>query len=144
MEKQLNQVHGEQSKIINNFHELENRYKEIIRENQQIKNELLDLRKNRQVRTKVTPDSSFNLPLNKTTLNETVSARKELVEQEFFTPSKRETEKFSISKNVYEHNSGPLIFSSEKTKAPEDVYKGLGSLGNRREARVAPGFSYYG
>jgi hypothetical protein len=49
---------------------------------------LIDLRKNRQIITKVTPDNSFNLPLNKTTVNETVSAGREGLDKEYFTPSK--------------------------------------------------------
>ena len=50
--------------MINNYQALEHRYKEIIKENQLIKNELLDLRNKRKV-AKVTPDSSFSMPLNR-------------------------------------------------------------------------------
>lgn len=70
LEQKLTTVQKEQLSILNNFTQLENRYKEIIRENQQIKNELLDLRKNRQglkgqstSKKNATPDTSFNLPL---------------------------------------------------------------------------------
>ena len=73
---------------------MENRYKDIIRENKQIKDELLDLRKNRQIKTKVTSDSSFNLPLNKSTVNDTRSVNREQVDSEFTTPGRqRETER---------------------------------------------------
>ena len=47
LEIQLKMVKDEQSKLVNNFYDLENRYKDIIQENKWIKNEILDLRKNR-------------------------------------------------------------------------------------------------
>jgi len=78
-----------------NFQQLENRYKDIIKENLAIKNELLDLRKNRQIVTKVSPDNSFNLPLNRTNVNETIAAHRQ-TESDFFTPNKtRDTERIN-------------------------------------------------
>lgn len=40
-------VKEEQTKIMSSYYDLEHRYKEIMEENKQIKNEIIDLRKNR-------------------------------------------------------------------------------------------------
>ena len=145
LENKLNQVNQEQTKIITNYQELENRYKDIIRENKQIKDELLDLRKNRQITTKITPDSSFNLPFNKQTVNDTRSVNREKVDIQFSTPSKlRETERYPIYKYGNSDNIGSIdVFSQEKIRSEDQASK-VSSYTGRREARPLPGFSYYG
>ena len=42
-------VRHDQKFILGSYHELENRYREIIMENRQIKGELADLRKNQKI-----------------------------------------------------------------------------------------------
>ncbi len=77
------------------------------------------------------------MPLNKTALNETVSARRDIRESDFATPSKREADKYSLNKNAYENLSGPGIFSSEKLREIDEGYRSL-TLGNRRETNAIP------
>lgn len=100
-----------------------------------IKNELLDLRKNRKVVNKVTPDSSFNLPLNRSHVNDTVSAKRNgetTNDLNFFTPT-RDTERttakkdFSIS-NAYDNFGAFSVTSSnvlsiDKTPSVHEDFK---------------------
>ena len=59
-------VKDEQSKIMNSYYDLENRYKEIIHENKKIKNEILDLRKTKSILSRKDPNFNKDMPLNKT------------------------------------------------------------------------------
>jgi hypothetical protein len=102
-------VRDEQSKIVHNYYELENRYKEIMQENKWIKNEILDLRKNR-THTKAPYENSFNLPLNKSQTTENPHESKS--GSTYYTPS-RETTEYKFSKRL--EDSSFNVLSSQKT-----------------------------
>ena len=77
----------DQSKILSSLFSLESRYKEIIEENKQIKNELLDFRKNRPVITKLAGDNACNMPLSKSSL---IHDSLKDTASNFYTPAKIE------------------------------------------------------
>jgi len=82
LEQQLAIIRDEQTKIISNYYNLEYRYKEILQENKWIKNEILDLRKLKEMGKYTEP----NFPLNKSQNFEKKSDNKDM--PAFTTPNK--------------------------------------------------------
>lgn len=63
LEIEIGMMKEEQKQILNSYYDLEKRYKDIIHENKQIKNEICDLRRNKSSNGRF--DDNMDLPLNK-------------------------------------------------------------------------------
>ena len=66
IEIELKMVRQEQSRMLTSFYDLESRYKEIMKENMVMKNELQDLRSNKSLILNKRSGDYMDLPLNKT------------------------------------------------------------------------------
>ena len=109
-------VRDEQSKIVNNYYELENRYKEILSENKWIKNEILDLRKNK-TQLKSNYESTLNMPYNKSSLGVADISTEHKSTSSYYTPSRDVDLKIG---QRFEESNINVMLSDQKSEMKRD------------------------